>query len=154
MTDTVLHPLDLPVPDPTDRSARAASLRSRAAVAAGDRDAWLALFAPDAVVADPVGPSMFDPDGNGHRGHEAIGAFWDAAINPNRIHMDIHRSNAGGNAVANVATVTTTLGDGSRAVIDVVAVYTVAPETGLITDMSVYWEMDDMRFHPAPDGPA
>lgn len=149
MTETVLRPLDLPVPGPEDRSARAASLRSRAAVAAGDRASWLGLFEPDAVVADPVGPSPFDPGGDGHRGHEAIGAFWDAAIGPNSIHMDIHRSHAGGDAVANVATVTTTLGDGSRAVIDIVAVYTVNPGSGLISDLSVYWEMDDMRFEPA-----
>lgn len=151
MTELRLAPLELPMPDVDDRSARAASLRSRAAVAAGDREGWLALFAPDAVVADPVGPSPFDPDGHGHRGRDAIGAFWDVAIAPNSVHMDIHRSNAGGNAVANVATVITTLGDGSRAEIDVVALYTVEPETGLIVDMSVYWEMDDLRFHPASD---
>ena len=32
-----------------------------AAVEAGDRDAWLALFADDAVVEDPVGPSASTP---------------------------------------------------------------------------------------------
>ena len=32
-----------------------------AAVAAGRRDDWLALFAPDAIVQDPVGPSRLDP---------------------------------------------------------------------------------------------
>ena len=36
-----------------------------AAVAAGDRSAWLALFADNAVVEDPIGPSMFDPEGAG-----------------------------------------------------------------------------------------
>ena len=41
---------------------------SMAAVEAGDREAWLALFSDDAVVEDPVGPSMFDPEGTGHRG--------------------------------------------------------------------------------------
>ena len=34
-----------------------------AAVAGGRKDEWLALFAPDAVVEDPVGPSMLDPEG-------------------------------------------------------------------------------------------
>lgn len=43
--------------------ARDASLASMEAVEAGDRDTWLALFADDAVVEDPIGPSAFDPDG-------------------------------------------------------------------------------------------
>ncbi len=48
-------PLELEPPAGEDRSARAASLRSRAAVQAGDREAWLALFTPAAVVADQAG---------------------------------------------------------------------------------------------------
>ncbi len=48
-----------------------------AAVAAGRKDEWLALFTPDAVVEDPVGPSRLDPAGQGHRGHDGIGRFWD-----------------------------------------------------------------------------
>ena len=55
--------------------ARDASLRSMQAVEAGDRSAWLALFAEDAVVEDPIGPSPFDPEGDGHRGREAIAAL-------------------------------------------------------------------------------
>ena len=43
------------------------------AVAAGRKDDWLALFAPDAIVQDPVGPSRLDPDGRGHRGHGRAG---------------------------------------------------------------------------------
>ena len=57
-----------PTPAPADHPARAASQASMAAVTAGDRAAWLAPFAADAVVEDPIGPSMFDPDGAGHRG--------------------------------------------------------------------------------------
>lgn len=152
MTEQTMAPLDLPLPSEDDRSARAASLRSRDAVQAGDKERWLTLFAADAVVADPVGVSMFDPTGDGHRGIDAIGAFWDAAIGPNSIHMDIYRSHAGADRVANVATVTTTLGDGSRAMIDIVAVYTV-DGSGLITSMQVYWEMDAMRFEAASTAP-
>ena len=53
--------------------------RSRRATAT----AWLALFADDAVVEDPVGPSAFDPEGTGHRGPEAIAAFYDNVIGAN-----------------------------------------------------------------------
>jgi ketosteroid isomerase-like protein len=38
-----------------------------------DRDGWLGLFAPDAVVEDPVG-------GKQHRGLEAITEFYDSTI--------------------------------------------------------------------------
>lgn len=150
MTTQTMTPLDLPFPADDDTSARAASLRSRHYVQLGDRESWLALFTEDAVAADPVGPSMFDETGQGHRGPEARAGFWDAAIAPNQIRMDIYRSHSGANQVANVATVTTTLGDGSKAIIDIVAVYTVEESTGLIESMQVYWEMGEMQFEPAP----
>ena len=44
-------------------SARDLGQASMAAVEAGDRQAWLGLFAEDAVVEDPIGPSAFDPEG-------------------------------------------------------------------------------------------
>ena len=142
-----------PHPADDDRSARAASLRSRAAVQAGDRAAWLALFAPDAVVADPVGPSALDPVGDGHRGLDAIAAFWDGVIAPNPITMGIRSSHAGGDEVANVVTITTTFPDGARAIVDVVAVYRVGPD-GRIAALRAYWEFDHLRFEPAPLPPA
>lgn len=135
-------------PDDADHSARAASLRSRAAVQAGDRDRWVSLFTDDGLVADPVGPSMFDETGDGHVGPAAIGAFFDAAIGANTVRMDIHSSHAGLDECANVVTVVTTLPDGSQATVDIVAVYRVADD-GRIRSMKAYWEMDDLRFTPA-----
>jgi steroid delta-isomerase len=145
-TDQLLDPS---FPGDDDHSARAASLRSRAAVQAGDRERWVALFTDDGLVADPVGPSMFDPDGNGHVGHAAIGAFFDAAIADNSVRMDLHSSHAGLDECANVVTVVTTLPDGSQASVDIVAVYRVADD-GRIRSMKAYWEMDDLRFTAAP----
>lgn len=145
--------LDPPFPADDDRSARAASLRSRAAVHAGDRDRWVALFTDDALVADPVGPSMFDTDGNGHRGHAAIRAFFDTAIANNTVRMNIHSSHAGLDECANVVTVVTTLPDGSQASVDIVAIYRVADD-GRIRSMKAYWEMDDLRFIPAAEATA
>ena len=127
-------PLDPPFPADDDHSARAASLRSRAAVHAGDRDAWLAIFAADAVVADPVGPSPLDPTGLGHRGPEARAAFWDTIIAPNPVRMELWHSNAGGDEVANVMTITTTFPDGSAAEVDVVAIYEVGDD-GLVRSL-------------------
>ena len=132
----------------TEHPARAAAQRSMAAVEAGDRAAWLALFAPDAVVEDPIGPSVVDPDGRGHRGAEAIAAFYDAVVGPHRVRFAIERSYACGSEVANVGTITTTLPDGSRAVVDGVYTYRVDAD-GRIVALRAYWEPDAVRLEPA-----
>lgn len=132
-----------------DLSARAASLRSRAAVANKDRAGWLALFAEDALVQDPVGPSAFDEVGDGHRGAAAIAAFWDNVIAPNSIAMRIEASFAGADEVANVVTITTTFDDGSQAVVPGVVIYRVN-ELGQILSLRAFWEMEQMSFVPAP----
>src|ERR1035437_10639129 len=63
-----------------DHPARRAAQRSMAAVAAGRKADWIGLFTRDALVEDPVGPSMLDPEGKGHRGHGGIGRFWDEDV--------------------------------------------------------------------------
>jgi ketosteroid isomerase-like protein len=125
-----------------DHPARRASQVSASAVARGAKDEWLALFAPDAVVEDPVGPSMFDAEGKGHRGHEAIAAFWDLAIAPvERFHFAIEDSFAGGDSCANVGTITSVLGDGTRVDAEGVFVYRV-DEHGRITSLRAHWEVE------------
>ena len=119
-----------------------------AAVEAGDRAAWLALFAPDAIVEDPIGPSMFDETGNGHRGPDAIAAFYDNVISSGRIEFAIRESYAGGNECANVGTITTTLPDGSRAIVDGVYTYRV-DDDGRVVALRAYWEPANMRFETA-----
>ena len=84
------------------------------------------MYAEDAVIEDPVGPSMFDPDGDGHRGHAGIRAFWKLAIEPiDSFRFVIHDSHANGNTCANVGTITTTFPDGGMVDTDLVMVYTV-----------------------------
>jgi hypothetical protein len=141
--------LDLPHPAEDDRSARAASLRSRAFVQARDREGWVGLFAEDAVVQDPVGVSFLDETGEGHRGHERIGAFWDEVIAKNPVRMDILGSHAGGDEVANYLTITTTFPDGSSVSGEMVAVYKV-DEVGKVRSLRAFWEVDQLRFSPAP----
>ncbi len=124
--------------------ARDLARRSMAAVEARDRAGWLALFADDAVVADPVGPSVFDPAGLGHRGPEAIAAFYDTVIAPGQISFRITGSFAAGPECANVGTITTTFDDGSAVAVDLVSVYT-AGEDGKLRSLRAYWEMDKAR---------
>jgi steroid Delta-isomerase len=118
-----------------------------AAVEAGDRDGWLGLFAPDALVQDPIGPSMFDPDGEGHRGAEAIAAFYDTVIASGQVSFSIRESYAGGQECANVGTITTTLADGSRAIVEGVYIYRVDAQ-GRILALRAYWEPDRLRLEP------
>lgn len=55
-----------------------AAQRSLAAAAAHDRDGWIGLFTADGRVEDPVGSAP-------HRGHVAIGHFYDTFIGPREI---------------------------------------------------------------------
>ena len=103
-----------PASTATEHPARLASQKSIAAVQAKDKAAWLALFADDAVVEDPVGPSFLDESGQGHRGLAAIGAFFDNNIAPvESIRFDLADSFAAGDEVANVATIHMTLPGGT-----------------------------------------
>lgn len=126
----------------SDHPARRASQVSAATVARGVKEDWLDLFAPDAVVEDPVGPSMFDPEGKGHHGREGIAAFWDLAIaGVQRFHFTITDSFAGGDSCANVGTISTVLEDGTRVDTEGVFVYRV-DEAGRITSIRAHWEFD------------
>jgi steroid Delta-isomerase len=127
--------------------ARDTAQKSMRAVEAGDRDGWLSLFAPDAIVEDPIGPSMFDPDGRGHRGAEAIAAFYDTVVSSGRVQFSIRESYAGGSECANVGTITTTLADGTRAIVEGVYTYRV-DDAGRIVALRAYWEPDRMRLEP------
>jgi len=125
-----------------DNPARRISQRSYDAVSRKAKDEWLALFAEDAVLEDPVGPSFFDPDGKGHRGRDGIGAFWDLAIAPiAEFHATIVDSFANGNHCANVGTFSIKLEDGTRSETELVAVYRLNDD-GLIESMRAHWEID------------
>jgi steroid Delta-isomerase len=121
---------------------------SMAAVEAGDRDGWLGLFADDAVVEDPIGPSAFDPEGKGHRGIEAIGAFYDNVIAANEsIRFTIHQSLLCGDEVANVGVIRITFPGGGAVEVDGVYTYRRSPD-GKIAALRAYWETDAIRSVP------
>lgn len=124
-------------------TARDLARRSQAAVQAKDRQAWLGLFAPDAVVADPIGPSPLDPAGDGHRGLTAIAAFYDTVIAPNeRISFEIERSYLCGDEVADIGIIRTTLPGGRHKVL-VRGVYTYrADGAGKLAALRAFWEFD------------
>ena len=128
-------------------TARELARRSQAAVTAKDRAAWLGLFAPDAVVQDPIGPSPLDPGGAGHRGSAAIAAFYDTVIAPaERITFEIERSYLCGDEVADVGVIRTTLA-GGRHVAVVRGVYTYRSNgAGQIAALRAFWEFNAVEL--------
>ena len=116
-------------------------------MAAGDRDGWLALFADDAVVADPIGPSPFDPEGKGHHGRERIAAFYDSVIaNSEAIKFEITESYLCGDEVAEVGIIRTTLAGGTHEAV-VSGVYTYRRDgAGKIAALRTYWEFDALEL--------
>ena len=132
-----------------DHPARAASKRSMAAVEAGDRDGWLALFTEDAVVEDPIGPSPLNPEGTGRRGKAEIAAFWDEIISIGQVRFSLRESYACGDECANVGRISTTMPDGSTSIVEGVYTYRVDAD-GDIVALRAFWEFDAMTFEPAP----
>ena len=128
-------------------NARELGIRSRAAVEAGDRDGWLDLFAEDAVVEDPIGPSPFDPQGKGHHGREAIAAFYDNVIAPSEaITFEIKHSFLAGNEVADVGIITTTIAGGTHQAV-VHGVYTYRTNgAGKLAALRAFWEFDALEM--------
>ncbi|MEU8247081.1 nuclear transport factor 2 family protein [Nonomuraea sp. NPDC048916] len=139
MTDSTAVTWDAP---DGDHAARRAAQASMTAVVTGRRSDWLSLFGPDALVEDPVGPSMLDPEGKGHRGHDEIGTFWDVYIGSVRaFRFHVSDSFANGPCCANVAAITMTMDGGTTMTVDCVIVYTV-DDAGLITSIRAHWEPD------------
>ena len=120
--------------------AQAASIQSMRNVRAKKRADWLALFAPDGVVQDPVGQSPLDPVGEGHRGHEAIARFWDKVIAPGEVEMHVRESYPSGNECANVVTIVNRMAGGVEISVDTVIVYRV-DERGKLVSLKAYWDV-------------
>ncbi len=126
------------VSDP-NHPAHLAGKRSRDAVAARDKQAWLANFADDAIVQDPIGPSFLDPEGKGHRGKEAISAFWDKAIAPaDKLVFNFETTYQCGDEEANVGNIVTTIA-GRDFTTPGVFTYR-ANEAGQLLALRAFWE--------------
>ncbi len=129
-------------------TARELGQASMAAVEGRDRAAWLALFAEDGVVEDPIGPSAFDPEGSGHRGPEGIAAFYDSVIAANEsIRFDIRQSFLCGDEAANVGIIRITFPGGSAVEVDGIYIYRRSSDDK-IASLRAFWEPDAIRSVP------
>ena len=128
--------------------ARDMAKQSMALTEAKDRDGWLALFADDAVVEDPVGPSMFDPDAKGHRGKEAITAFYDNVISQSEsLKFTIRQSIECGDEVANIGEIRITLPGNQVGIVQIANIYKVNAN-GKLVSLRSFWEQDKLKFTP------
>jgi steroid Delta-isomerase len=122
---------------PTPDEIRATVAGYVAAYKANDRDALLALFAPDAEWTDPVGTPM-------HHGREGVAKFWDdtraladqIVLEPVHVHVC-------GNEAALVMEIHSVIGD-ARIVIDAVDIFTFDDDARIKTGKA-YWELEKAR---------
>jgi ketosteroid isomerase-like protein len=126
--------------------AREVSKQSMALTEARDREGWLGLFADDAVVEDPVGPSMLDPEGKGRVGKAAITDFYDNVITTSeKIEFTIRDSVECGNEVANVGQIRITMPGGGVAIVPIVNIYKVN-DAGQLVSLRSFWEAEKLSF--------
>ena len=106
---------------------------------AGNKEAWLDLFTEDAIIQDPVGPSMHDPEGKGFQGRARIAEFWDTVIATGDLTIVPHRRFAAGKHHAAVNMTSTNRFGDLKTFVEMVACYEVNDE-GKIKSIKVYWD--------------
>ncbi len=127
--------------------ALAASHASWRCVQAHDRDGWLALMADEVVIEDPIGKSVTNPDGSGVRGKEAVGAFFDTNIAANQLTITCEETfpSSSPHEVAHILVLDSKFEGGLTSSVRGVFTYKVN-DSGLITNMRGYWNLDMMKF--------
>ncbi|MDT5264999.1 MAG: steroid Delta-isomerase [Mycobacterium sp.] len=124
-----------------------ASEASWRCVQAGDKEGWLALMTDDVLIEDPIGESVTNPDGNGVRGKEAVGAFFDANIGPNQLTVTREETfpSSSPTEIAYILTLRTLFPNGFTATVRGVFTYRV-DDAALITNLRGFWNLDAMQF--------
>jgi len=126
----------------------AAVQRSPELVAAHDRAGWCGLYAVDGEVNDPVGSRP-------HRGHEAIGRFYDTFIAPNRIVFHVEHDLACGMTVWRDLEVETRMSTGLRMQVPMHLRYDLVEQGGAlkIQRLRAHWELPRMIGRLLGGGP-
>ncbi|HQR03568.1 MAG: nuclear transport factor 2 family protein [Proteobacteria bacterium] len=127
--------------------AKTAALKSREYVHGHNKAGWLGLFAEDAVIEDPIGPSYLDPAGKGHGTVAAREAFWNNNIGPARIGITIHQSYGAANECANHVTLDLQNEvEGKKNHVRIFGVFTYkVNDAGKITSLRGYWEPENVE---------
>jgi steroid delta-isomerase len=122
---------------PTPEEVKGVAEAYVAASNANDKDAVLALFAPDAVWFDPVGQPP-------HVGHEGVGEFFDQTrALADRIELKLKDVIVCGAEAAMLLEIHAVMGDGGM-VMDCVETVEV-DDNGKISGMKAFWDMSRAR---------
>jgi ketosteroid isomerase-like protein len=107
--------------------------------AAHDKDGWLALFADDAEINDPVGSRP-------HRGRREIGNFYETFIAPNRLRFDVEHDIVVGMTVMRDLTLTSTMATGLAIPVPMHLRYDLSDDAGVlkIRRLFAHWELREM----------
>jgi steroid delta-isomerase len=133
--------------------AQLASQKSMRAVMRKNKSDWLALFAENACIEDPVGISPLDDTGKGHIGRNAIETFWDNNIAPNEFVFNIKESIApeGSNECCNIGQIITRVNQyKSTSVTNGVFIYRVDPQSGLVVSLRAFYVFSEMAASTKP----
>ena len=123
----------------TENLAFHAHKKSIAYAMAGNREGWIDLFADDAVVHDPVGPSPHDPEGVGFRGKARIAEFWDMMMGGTLVVVPHKRIPVGERICAVFMTATNV--EPVKSSVEMVSVYE-ANEAGKLVSLNTYWDFN------------
>ncbi len=116
---------------------------SRDYAVAKDKQNWLDLFAEDAIVQDPIGKSPLDPDGNGHKGKEAIEKFYDTVIANGNIEFNILESIPCADECANFAEIKNIVGD-EKIETKMIVIYRVNSDDKIVS-LRAFWDYQKME---------
>ena len=123
--------------------AQELSYLSRKFAIGKNKEAWLDLFAEDAVVQDPVGVSPLDEVGNGHIGKEAIAAFYDVTIANSNIAFDIKESIPCGDECANFVEISNDI-NGAIIATKMIVIYRVNSDDKIVS-LRAFWEYKELE---------
>jgi steroid delta-isomerase len=138
------------IPVQEEHPALLAARASWRCAQARDKQGWLDLMADDVCIEDPIGVAITNPTGEGVRGKQAVSEFWDKTIAPSQISIETHESRTAGHESAHLLSLTTRLENGMISKVRGFFVY-VVDESGKLTNLRGYWDMDDMSFEQ-PEG--
>ena len=123
--------------------AQELSFLSRDYAVAKDKENWLALFAKDALVQDPIGKSPLDPEGNGHKGIAAIEKFYDTVIANGNIEFTILESIPCADECANYAQIVNLVGD-IKIETKMIVIYRVNSSHKIVS-LRAFWDYQNME---------
>jgi steroid Delta-isomerase len=113
-----------------------------AAMSSNDKDGYVALFAADATVEDPVGSDV-------QKGHDEIGNFWDMVhtLSETITLVPTGPVRVAGNELAFPMQAVSDVG-GTKMVVDIIDIFAVGDDRK-ITAMRAFWDMAEMRPYTA-----